>query len=395
MQRYVILPLMGYFALPTSAALFVALVAIDELQSTCGVSQAISFQVAVQTAEEWTSNMSVCYWTEFCLPRHDAANEASSTLASCIAEPSGTFELDLSECSSVQVHAAVVRRDSDGDKPMSEITKVALSPSCTSSDLPLCTGDAHIQGAWVPFQPTAKAFICCGWDKDDYLNLPQHCGTPSIKRGFKDSSGDGASAEPPYFSHVGGRGCVCDAEQGRLTINRRERYTWAPHYCTLTDWDAHNFCAKLGARNMIFIGDSTTQQAAVTVINMLVAGNGTCAEQVQFKLCDTLTGKNYGVWERGGHWVDHLQSLDVTDNSIIVLSTGPHIHYGFQTLLQEVVESAKLLHIQKPNLTIVWKTQQPGHRNCSHAFEPLTAIQQVTRESTSFPILSAWYTMHS
>jgi hypothetical protein len=128
---------------------------------------------------------------------------------------------------------------------------------------------------------------------------------------------------------------------------------------------------------MVFIGDSTMQQAAVTVINMLIAGHGSCAEQVQFKLCDTLTGKNYGVWERGGNWADHLQSLDDTDNSIIVLSTGPHIHYGFQALLQEVVESVKLLRIQKPNLTIVWKTQQPGHRDCAVELKPLKAVQQV------------------
>jgi hypothetical protein len=242
MQSHVILIfLIGYLALSTLAALMVKVVPIDELQSTCGVSQAISFQVAVQTAEEWTSNMSVCYWTEFCLSRHDAANGATSTLASCIADLSGTFELDLSECSNVQVHAAVVRRDSDGDKLMSEIAKVALSPSCTSSDLPLCSGSAHVQGAWIPFTPSAKAFICCGWDKDDYMSLPQHCGTPSVKRGFKDSSGDGASAELPYFTHVGGRGCVCDAEQGRLTINRREKYTWKPHHCRLTDWDAASF----------------------------------------------------------------------------------------------------------------------------------------------------------
>jgi hypothetical protein len=142
---------------------------------------------------------------------------------------------------------------------------------------------------------------------------------------------------------------------------------------------------------MIFIGDSTTQQAAVTVINMLVAGNGTCAEQVQFKLCDTLTGKNYGVWERGGHWVDHLQSLDDTDNSIIVLSTGPHIHYGFQTLLQEVLESIKLLLMQKPNLTIVWKTQQPRHRDCSVELAPLTAIQKVVLGHICFYFASLHY----
>eukprot|EP00953_Heterococcus_sp_UTEX-ZZ885_P001170 1135-Heterococcus_DN1.PRE.11 len=245
--------LMWCLAVLPAVAVIIAVQPVDQMQSPCG-AKAFSFQVAVKTVSEWTSDMSVCYWTEFCVLGHNAETKAPSTMASCVAEPSGTFELDVSDCSSVQVHAALIRRDSNVDILMSEIAKVVMSPNCESKDLPLCTGDAHVQGAWVPSEPTAKAFICCGWDKDDYLNLPQHCGTPSTEIGCKDSKTDGCSSDPPYFTHVGGRGCVCDAEQGRFTINRREQYTWVPHDCRLVDWDALNFCMKLGTHNVIFIG---------------------------------------------------------------------------------------------------------------------------------------------
>jgi hypothetical protein len=275
---------------PLAALPNITLQAIDELQGTCDASQAISFHVAVQT-EEWTSEMSVRYWTEYCMPGKYSGNGATSTPADCVSEAFGTFALDLSGCSSVPVHAAIVHRNSDSDTLMSEIAKLLLSPNDTSSELPLCTGDAHVQGAWVPFEPLTKSFVCCGWHDDDYLNLPEDCGIPNLRKGLRQFIGDGCSAEPPYFTHVGGHACYCDAKQGRFTINRREKYSWKPHDCKLLSWDAHGFCAHLGARAMVFSGDSTMQQTAATVINMLVAAKAACAEQLIFKLSDTLTGK--------------------------------------------------------------------------------------------------------
>jgi hypothetical protein len=349
---------------------------MDELQSACGARQVFLFQVAVQTATQWTSSMSVCYWTEFCMPRHGPESEASSTRASCVSEASGTFDLDLSECSSVQIHAAVVQRGADTETLVSEITKVLLSPGCKSTALPMCLGDAHVQGAWVPYEPILKSFVCCSWVSDDYLNVLEQCGTPTLRRGLIATRGDGASAEPPYFTYVGGRGCVCDAEQGRLTVNRREKYTWKADKCRLRNWNAHSFCTKLGARNMIFIGDSAMQQAAVTVINMLVAGHGVCAQQLLYGLSDTLIYRNHGGQNRGTHWLNIVGAAP--DNSIIVISAGPHIHKGFESILAEIAESIKLLRTERPSLTFVWKTQQAAHNDCRNFTEPLVAIQQVT-----------------
>jgi hypothetical protein len=361
---------------PLAALPIVKLQAIDELQSSCGVSQAISFHVAVQTAAEWTSDMSVCYWTEFCTSRHDTQSEASSTPANCVSEAFGTFGLDLSNCSSVQVHAAVVHRDSDSDTLMSEVAKLMLSPYGTSSELLLCTGDAHVQGAWVPFEPSAKSFVCCSWEKDDYINLPEQCGTPTVRTGLIATRGDGASAEPPYYTHVGGHACYCDAEQGRFTINRREKYRWKSDHCRLPSWDANSFCVKLGRRNIIFIGDSTMQQTAATVINMLVAGQGSCAPQLLYGLSDTLVYRNHGGQNRGTHWLNIVGAAP--DNSIIVISAGPHVHKGFDSLLAEVAAAIKSLRKERPSLTFVWKTQQPAHNDCHNITEPLvTTIQQV------------------
>ena len=103
------------------------------------------------------------------------------------------------------------------------------------------------------------------------------------------------------------RGCQCDAEQGWLSVNRREKYMWTPDDCDLVPWDAASFCAKLGSRSLLMIGDSTMQQAAATVLSMVIAGGGACSVKLSSSLSDTLIGRSMGHGDRGGHLRNNLQ----------------------------------------------------------------------------------------
>jgi len=56
-----------------------------------------------------------------------------------------------------------------------------------------------------------------------------------------------------FLVHVGGNGCSC---KGWV-----DRYFWEPARCSLATWNASQFCDALGGRTILFVGDSTMQQA--------------------------------------------------------------------------------------------------------------------------------------
>jgi len=66
-----------------------------------------------------------------------------------------------------------------------------------------------------------------------------------------------------------------------------DEYKWtSPETGLLPFFDANETCNRLGRRTVLFIGDSTSQQAASTLMNAL--GRGGCHTQVYSALSDTL-----------------------------------------------------------------------------------------------------------
>lgn len=136
-----------------------------------------------------------------------------------------------------------------------------------------------------------------------------------------------------------------------------DEYEWtSPSLPTL--FSPSKTCERLGNQTVLFIGDSTSQQAASTLMNALVRGN--CQTQVFSAMSDDLIGCHYGMGrgKRWGKWVEEV------DADIVILSVGAHIakylDHIYLDLIDKVLHEMEAMQQVKPNLKFVFKTQTPG-----------------------------------
>ena len=182
------------------------------------------------------------------------------------------------------------------------------------------------------------------------------------------------------LARLNGFGCTCRDFHDELE--------WHPQKCRLQPWNATLFCELLGSRNLLFVGDSTMAQLAVTVMNMVHWGFGVnattpgCQERIHYGAADTLISRSFGRLNRGWHW---RSLLDRTRATIVVMSMGPHIHidlsrhmseaeersyvnHSLMQVLQEVTDS----HQQgRSHVQLIWRTQPPA--GCGAAALPTQA----------------------
>jgi hypothetical protein len=90
---------------------------------------------------------------------------------------------------------------------------------------------------------------------------------------------------------------------------------------------------------------------------------GVCSTQFEFFLSDTLIKESYGAMSRGWHWLDLARNQSIAhDGDILVLTVGAHIarkddmYNVSNVVLNQIVAMKK----ERPSLTIIYKTQQPG-----------------------------------
>ena len=107
------------------------------------------------------------------------------------------------------------------------------------------------EGTWVEAASPSPEPPCCSWDT---AANPAWCEALPISKvvlgeELHRGSASGASA--------GGFACTCKSARPRLQ--------WTPSGCQLPAWNATRFCALLGGKKLLFVGDSTMQQTASVV----------------------------------------------------------------------------------------------------------------------------------
>jgi hypothetical protein len=216
----------------------------------------------------------------------------------------------------------------------------------------LCPVRERVGGVWLD---SGEEFAnlnppCCGFDKrrrqlsEGNVSKPVCIGGTDIFKGNSE-----------FLIPAGGYGCKCSEERMRNMV----KYEWIPHNCKLPAWNAQDFCAALGSRTLLFIGDSTSTQLAATIHNYISWNCGSCGDQISSEKSDTLTGKNYGVLNRGQPWDVILDNM-IRKPDIVILGASPHISHDIGTrgmieILEYVRTQFESKFINMP-VRVVWRT---------------------------------------
>lgn len=220
---------------------------------------------------------------------------------------------------------------------------------------PICRNNEHVVGSWVKDNVTQKSYYCCGYDKLDHRHNISACGGITLAGlpshwGWND-----------LRSQSGGHACACDKSEGRTSVNPREMYVWRPANCQLLLWQAKQFCNLLDNRTVLFLGDSTMQQSAHSLMSMIYTGNGGCANRI------AVTKSRLYLYQ------DVAMSLSIYTPSILVLNHGAHAQddMDIKNALKEMLRQV-MIHNQKTgnSTRVIWRTNAPGHVNCTSYASP-------------------------
>ena len=143
-------------------------------------------------------------------------------------------------------------------------------------------------------------------------------------------------------------------------------------------------------------GDSTMHQTATTLMSMITFHGGKCADRIVYAQSHYLIfgGINYKVVD---HIVNHKKQLP----DIVIMTVGAHLQdmgdlkMIWDSLLNDI---SYLRSNDTPwgyhNFTFIWKTQNPGHLNCTNIFEPFTKSNIRTRDPNDPSDIFHW-NLHS
>eukprot|EP01038_Epipyxis_sp_PR26KG_P006861 gene6861-9396_t len=261
------------------------------------------------------------------------------------------------------------------------------------SKLPLCKKQEHVEGNWIRhhIDPSTtqsiqkKSFYCCD-SRTPQLNDKSVCldeGVQIKKLFYRGNL--------KYSTSTSAHSCVCDFNEGIFDVHEREEYYWKPTKCDLRLWDAHLFCETLGSRSILLIGDSTMEQSASTLMSMIAVANDTCGTQIMFARCDTLIIDGYE---------GNQESFDKTilkhQPDIVILTMGAWCHSleQFQNGMTEIEKKIKELHHNEAlakHPKFIWKTQNPGHRQCMNFHNPITNGEEEMLELSTRPTTYEWH----
>ena len=230
-----------------------------------------------------------------------------------------------------------------------------------------CQDNEHVDGYWkytYNSSTAKKAYHCCGADSRDHLHNPGLCGWTSLGGLEKHRGWD----DPSIVPHTGGHACYCDREEGRTSVNRRERYTWTPFTCKLRSWNANDFCLLLANRTFLFFGDSTMQQSAHSVMNLVHTNNGGCNQFLAF------------ARTHNENFQDLYEKVSEFKPSFVMFNYGAHAHSSedmniiFRNILHTLKSKDYKDLLERFNMTksikYLWRTSHPNHGDCTAYNKP-------------------------
>ena len=268
----------------------------------------------------------------------------------------------------------------------------------------LCTGASHSVGSWVKsIEIRNKSFGCCFTGKRvPIAEPPDRC----YRGSFNNVSGD-IYFEKQMFPPMGA-GCQCLGLEmtskgvGRDFITDVEKYDWMPSNCTLLHWNASLFCEALNNRTILFAGDSTMSQSALTVMSLLVqAGphDGNCLPRLYYQQTDRLLPMPGRLIGRSTLTLLPLVLRYAPD--ILIFSVGPHLHKLYQEQLDRLGKRSFLFEFEEkfhatftainrnlPKLSMWFRTEHPGHANCELAQSPI--LKEMLPNMT-FEMKNEWF----
>ena len=254
-----------------------------------------------------------------------------------------------------------------------------LSRRCTIEEYPI--------GSWR-LSPSPKkdifkrkSFICCGSDQDEFKTLENYCGQSRQipYHNFQLRGGMKNRYSVSIYAHTSDHGCSCDKEN-RTSIYEREKYEWVPsNACEFIDWNASEFCEYLGPnRTIMMIGDSTTMQKCITLINMIVRENEYCSDQIVCVRNDLLIPREKLPYDHTNKFHNPFKFtvfVEAVMPDIILVNTGHHYTLlqnalsAFAETIELFVDEVKTIkrkyeRVNRPAPLIYWIQQQYGHRGC-------------------------------
>ena len=224
-----------------------------------------------------------------------------------------------------------------------------------------CTSREVSKGLWVRDPSiTEKLYYCCGYDGHDHRHNIEVCGGINLA-GLSDYQ-----AREDIRMQAGGHACHCDRKEGRSSVNSREKYSWVPHQCSLSEWSPDKFCKLLRDKRILFVGDSTSVQTA----NALMA--------MTYKKCATnlYTARDDNFY--GNKLVDFVKRFKP---NILIVSYGPHAQddEDVRIELKHIQEMLRELERKETEITnnmkVLWKTINPGHEECWNATSPVPSFK--------------------
>lgn len=231
-----------------------------------------------------------------------------------------------------------------------------------------CTMKQFTTGKWLPVPDLErKAFVCCGWDTNDWRDseIKEECGPYDMGDKLRRMVG-----RTDYNVQVGGHACTCDEIlHERKVVSSREKWRWQPEGCDVLPWNATQFCEQLGPRKVLLFGDSTTVQAGSTIVNMILGDEprGTCGPHFYIFRMD-MALENLG---------EIKQIIRDFQPAFVLANFGPHYH-NVDHISREVEEfmvnmTEFRLELPENNRPLfIWKTISSPHFSCEKYTQPVS-----------------------
>jgi hypothetical protein len=174
----------------------------------------------------------------------------------------------------------------------------------------------------------------------------------------------------------------------RTNVHAREQYEWRPSFCELVAFDGPQFCKILGDGNQVlFVGDSTMIQQAVTLMNSITHSGGNCSDNVFFGHNNELFNPHQDATNRV--WIDYVEQLPKVKLVVLGMGAWFHAYDDYERAWNVIIQQYRYLennraHRKATMPTFVWKTINPAHQNCTSYHEPILSPLSVNTTYDAF-----------